>query len=771
MRIQLSPAFAAIFMLLPALFLSIGRVEAATLAVDSTCSLADAIKAANDDTATGGCSAGSGADVISLSANVTLTGVLPTITSEVVLEGSNYTLSGDEKFPGVVISGAKARLQNLTVTKASINTFGAGIYVYNGELTLNNVKLVDNSAGDLGGGIYASESKVTVTDSEIKNNETKRSHGGGIYFVSTDKTHELDISGSILSSNESAEDGGALKIAGGVVTIKKTTFNSNSADEGGAIESNDATLTVENSTFSANTAREGGGLSAFGSKVTLTHTTWSLNSADEQGGAIAIIGWSGWLKMRNTLITDSAKGGDCDSGPNPDIITQFKGNFIRDGSCMTPTPTPTGFAGINAQSAAGTPEPEQAVASAVDDALAQVEAQNAPSTLTLTAQSDPKISAKLTGTPAMHRLNWGSQVIDAAATEHCLRDDQADTTRPQITGCDIGAHEVLRPTPEPTGAAAAQVTDTPIPPVSLPQPTDDDTPPDNQPPDDQPPDSQPPGGQPPGVQTPGGQPPGGQPPGSPQATPTATVSAPPSGCVHTVVAGDTLYSLAQHYGTTVDAFRRVNQLISDSLQIGQQLLVPVSNCSPGPYICVIAADTIVVESANGYIQCLEVNTNRLDKHAALAPGMIAAVEIRGFVNPGSRVCFKQAGTVVFLDTITSPPQASTLSSYDDAGWTCAAIDRPGVVVLVAPQTEDAEATAKTSLIGDDTRQTLTNCLVTTTDAAKMTDSPTSDNVIGLVPFGVTLSADARSADRYDVAYLGGRGWISADSVQAQGDCA
>ena len=67
--------------------------------------------------------------------------------------------------------------------------------------------------------------------------------------------------------------------------------------------------------------------------MTLTHTTWAYNSAEEQGGGIAIIGWTGNFKIRNTLITDSKSGGDCHSGPNPNIIIEFTGNLIQDGSC------------------------------------------------------------------------------------------------------------------------------------------------------------------------------------------------------------------------------------------------------------------------------------------------------------------------------------------------------------------------------------------------------------------------------------------------------
>ena len=77
-------------------FLSAGRSFAASITVDKssdedpngTCTLADAITAANTDTATNGCTAGSGADTITLGVNITLKAPLPDITSEITIEGA-----------------------------------------------------------------------------------------------------------------------------------------------------------------------------------------------------------------------------------------------------------------------------------------------------------------------------------------------------------------------------------------------------------------------------------------------------------------------------------------------------------------------------------------------------------------------------------------------------------------------------------------------------------------------------------------------------------
>lgn len=43
---------------------------------------------------------------------------------------------------------------------------------------------------------------------------------------------------------------------------------------------------------------------------------------------------------------------------------------------------------------------------------------------------------------------------------------------------------------------------------------------------------------------------------------------------HTVVAGETQFSIARRYGTTVDALQRANNLPDDRLAIGQQLVIP-----------------------------------------------------------------------------------------------------------------------------------------------------------------------------------------------------
>ncbi len=44
--------------------------------------------------------------------------------------------------------------------------------------------------------------------------------------------------------------------------------------------------------------------------------------------------------------------------------------------------------------------------------------------------------------------------------------------------------------------------------------------------------------------------------------------------LYTVERDDSLWYIANRYGTTVDAIKTLNGLTSDNLQIGQQLIIP-----------------------------------------------------------------------------------------------------------------------------------------------------------------------------------------------------
>jgi len=188
---------------LACMFLVSTQLVAATIPVDVACSLVDAITAANTDTATNGCPAGSGADIITLQADSTITltepaifplarGGLPQVKSEITIQGNGAIIERDDASDTLVIrifdnfSSGTLRLENMTVRNglSGTNSSGAGI-ANNGDLTLYNVTvsgnraLSDDNTGGTAGGIQNNSSGVlTIINSTISDNTAKWTGGG-----------------------------------------------------------------------------------------------------------------------------------------------------------------------------------------------------------------------------------------------------------------------------------------------------------------------------------------------------------------------------------------------------------------------------------------------------------------------------------------------------------------------------------------------------------------------------------------------------------------
>ncbi|MCL6589249.1 MAG: LysM peptidoglycan-binding domain-containing protein [Firmicutes bacterium] len=86
-------------------------------------------------------------------------------------------------------------------------------------------------------------------------------------------------------------------------------------------------------------------------------------------------------------------------------------------------------------------------------------------------------------------------------------------------------------------------------------------------------------------------------PGLPICIPPRPVAC-PNGFIHTIMAGDTLFSLAARFGTTVDAILRANPgLDPNRLFTGQQICIPVprpqpGRCPGGFFYTIAAGDTL-----------------------------------------------------------------------------------------------------------------------------------------------------------------------------------
>ena len=296
------------------------KVYAAVITVDSNCSLTHAITAANSDEATGDCPAGSGADTITLTGNVTLTAPLPVIESDITIEGNGYTISGNERHQifWVEVDGALT-IQNMTLADGrgaddddlfDEDLLIGGAIVNWGILTINESVLTGNSA-DWGGAILnLGAASVTINDSTFIYNSAKE---WGAAIGSFDESVVI-ITGSDFTENSSDELGGwtisvvdesIVRISNSSFTgnVRGVLFNGGNSSVSASIFSSnlhgviynyrDATLSITGCSFSDNSSLYDGVVANNLGDISIFESNFTGNSAirfeggmERRGGVI-----------------------------------------------------------------------------------------------------------------------------------------------------------------------------------------------------------------------------------------------------------------------------------------------------------------------------------------------------------------------------------------------------------------------------------------------------------------------------------------------------
>jgi len=451
-----------------------GPAGAGVISVDgTTCTLVEAITAANTDGATGGCPAGSGDDTLELTAAVyTLTAAdnfafdrfgtgLPVVTSVITVDGDpnrdgvgavieRSPVADAPNFRLLAVRGGNLTLRRVTLRNgapallppfAAVFGDGGAIVSQSGTVTLIDCTVTGNR-GRIGGGISHNGGRLTLTRSTVSKNGATSS-GGGIHV---ENSAIVAIANSTISGN-SAKDGGGVSINGtyagmpeGSVTLNNSTITGNTAVEGGGLslesaslyctydgysyscgeEMSGARVTLTNSTVSGNTASEaGGGLSIRSeAHADLTHSTLSGNDAPDGGGIAFVPSESryapfmgvGTLTLTNSLIANSRTGDDCRNIRPPRITGSVS------------------FVGVNL----------------IEDGSCDVAASGGLAV-------DPKLRSLLDngGPSRTHASLSDSPVVDAAADAYCSAKDQRGVRRPQHGHCDIGAFERVVAAPAP----------------------------------------------------------------------------------------------------------------------------------------------------------------------------------------------------------------------------------------------------------------------------------------------------------------------------------
>ena len=194
------------------------------------CSLRAAITAANSETATDSCVAGTGNDTInfSVTGTITVASILPAIQNTLTIDGTGeaITVSGNSVVQLMTVNtGATVTLQFLTLTKgvdaplSGIADGEGGAIVNNGTLTIANSTVSSNKAsGSISGTGLSGEGGAIFNTGTL------------LIYNSTFASNQADATGSTSGLMVGLAEGGAIYSgAGSALTILNSTFSANQA--------------------------------------------------------------------------------------------------------------------------------------------------------------------------------------------------------------------------------------------------------------------------------------------------------------------------------------------------------------------------------------------------------------------------------------------------------------------------------------------------------------------------------------------------------------
>jgi len=341
--------------------------------IDGTCSLREAISAANNHVASGlglgECPAGSGTDTIVLPAGTYLltrlgvedanvSGDLDVVDSLIlqgagaattIIDGNSATvhervlhnLSGDLTLSGVTIrngsetasaGGGIQAYGTLTLTDSivrdNVADSGAGIMGV-GALLLAGSQVYSNTAASDGGGIYAM-GQLQLTGTGVSTNTAATGSGGGIYA-----SQGLALSGGSVYSNVASSAGGGIYVALGALAVSDASIASNLATGGPGgglfVQSIPGTLlVVDHAVITGNQASaDGGGMFVAMGTLRLTHSSVTSNTSGSSGGGLATFGTFETAQLADVTLSHNQavlQGGGLFSG----IGVNFQGGTVSD---------------------------------------------------------------------------------------------------------------------------------------------------------------------------------------------------------------------------------------------------------------------------------------------------------------------------------------------------------------------------------------------------------------------------------------------------------
>lgn len=345
--------------------------SATDITVGAGCSLAQAITAANNDSAIGSCPAGSGPDRVLLTSEVTLAEILPSVSSEITLEGNGFTIQRSSGWTFRILDvkpGGNLTLNSAVIRGGSAHV-GGGIRNNRGVLTVNKSTVTANtSRGDYpwGGGI-ANTGRATLVNSTVSGNSavgTYAGYGGGIANTGTVTLVNSTVSGNTARGWDTYWGGGIFNLVGSLTMVNSTVSeNSTSFYSGPSVSGAQAVHRSTAESYYYYGYGAGGGIANSRGTASLTNTTLSGNEVESfwpgvtpKGGGIYT--HNGPFVLANSIVANSV-GGACYGA-----ITSSGSNFGCAGPSVShlaaalgnnggPTKTHALLGGSNAINAAG----------------------------------------------------------------------------------------------------------------------------------------------------------------------------------------------------------------------------------------------------------------------------------------------------------------------------------------------------------------------------------------------------------------------------------
>jgi hypothetical protein len=213
------------------------------------------------------------------------------IATDTTIDGGGHiTISGGNTVGILAVKGgAILDLANLTLSAGKELNGGAIYNPHGGTVTVSNSVFLGNVAnGDFGGAI-SNGGALMVANSTFSGNTVTGNHAAGGAIAN-------------ISANSASGGGGAIYNAYGTLTVTNCTFSDNHALVGGAITNQGATTSVTNSTIVGN-----------GTALSNEH------------------GYT--LTVRNSILANSAAGGNCFVFPTAGPITDGGYNIEDDATC------------------------------------------------------------------------------------------------------------------------------------------------------------------------------------------------------------------------------------------------------------------------------------------------------------------------------------------------------------------------------------------------------------------------------------------------------